>query len=77
MPIFEYICKDCKKRFETLVYGSRQVRCPLCQGTALDQQISVFSVVTAKPMRSCAAAAGCGAACDAASGGSGGCCPLD
>jgi putative FmdB family regulatory protein len=44
MPIFEYVCKDCKKRFEALVFGSQQATCPLCNSANLDQQISVFSV---------------------------------
>jgi putative FmdB family regulatory protein len=77
MPIFEYVCKDCKKRFEALVYGAEQAHCPLCKGTSLDQQISVFSVGSTKPARSCAAAAGCGGNCEMVSAGAGGCCPLD
>ena len=44
MPIFEYVCNDCRKRFEALVYGSKEPECPLCHGTNLEQQISVFSV---------------------------------
>jgi putative FmdB family regulatory protein len=76
MPIFEYICTDCKKRFEALVYGSKQARCPLCQGTDLDQQISVFSVGSAKSPRSCAAAAGCGG-CEMTSSGAAPCCSVD
>ena len=44
MPLFEYVCKDCRKRFEALVYGSQAAECPLCHSTNLDQQISVFSV---------------------------------
>ncbi len=60
MPIFEYICRDCKKRFEALVYGSRKPECPLCHSLNLDHQVSVFSVRAAKPGRVNAAAAGCG-----------------
>lgn len=44
MPIFEYICQDCEKRFETLVNGSGQAECPSCQGTNLEKQLSVFGV---------------------------------
>jgi putative FmdB family regulatory protein len=44
MPIFEYVCTDCKKRFEALLYGSQKPQCPLCKGANLEQQISVFSV---------------------------------
>jgi putative FmdB family regulatory protein len=77
MPIFEYICKDCKKKFETLVYGPKKPSCPLCQGSSLDQQISVFSVRSAKPVSACAAAAGCGSSCPAGSNGSSAGCPFD
>jgi len=47
MPIFEYICKDCSRRFEALVLsaknGSRQ-QCPHCHSQKLEQQLSVFAV---------------------------------
>ena len=48
MPLFEYVCKDCRKRFEALVYGSQTAQCPLCHGSNLDRQISVFSVGSAR-----------------------------
>jgi putative FmdB family regulatory protein len=60
MPIFEYICKDCKKRFEALVYGSNTPECPLCHGSNLDQQISVFSVGSGSTSRSAPASTACG-----------------
>jgi putative FmdB family regulatory protein len=44
MPIFEYICRDCHHRFETLVTASRQPACPACTSQALDKQLSVFAV---------------------------------
>jgi putative FmdB family regulatory protein len=44
MPIFEYICRECQHRFETLVTGSRRPECPSCHGRALDKQLSVFAV---------------------------------
>lgn len=44
MPIFEYICRDCHHRFETLVSASRQPACPVCHGQVLDKQLSVFAV---------------------------------
>ncbi len=44
MPIFEYICKDCGKKFETIVYGSAKPECPSCHGKKLEQQLSVFAV---------------------------------
>jgi putative FmdB family regulatory protein len=66
MPIFEYVCMDCKKRFEALVYGASQPKCPLCNSVNLDQQISVFSVRAGGAAGSpapvdCPNAAACGA----------------
>jgi putative FmdB family regulatory protein len=43
MPIFEYLCKDCEKRFEALVYGAQKPVCPDCHGKKLEQQLSVFA----------------------------------
>ena len=44
MPIFEYICKDCSKKFEAIVLGSKKAECPACHGAKLEQQLSVFAV---------------------------------
>ncbi len=58
MPIFEYICQDCKQPFEALVLGSRKPECPKCHGHNLAQQFSVFAAAS----HSSPAAASCGAA---------------
>ena len=44
MPIYEYRCKGCDKRFETLVQGKQKPECPACGGRKLDKQLSVFAV---------------------------------
>lgn len=44
MPIFEYVCKTCDKRFETIVRGSAKPACPACGGGRLQKQLSVFAV---------------------------------
>lgn len=44
MPIFEYVCSDCKHEFEVLVQGSQQAKCPACHGARLEKQLSVFAV---------------------------------
>jgi len=31
MPIYEYVCADCCKEFEELVFGERKVFCPHCR----------------------------------------------
>ena len=62
MPLFDYICKDCRKRFEALVSGSRAAACPLCHSTNLEQQLSRFAVANASsPARAMSACAGAGA----------------
>lgn len=44
MPIFEYNCRQCMHRFETLVLSSREkIACPKCQSSAVEKQLSVFS----------------------------------
>lgn len=44
MPIFEYICKECRHQFEALVYGKQKAECPKCHATKLEPQLSVFAV---------------------------------
>jgi putative FmdB family regulatory protein len=61
MPIFEFVCKDCSHRFETIVQGSSKGQCPSCQGRKLEQQLSVFAVGSGK--KSAAAGPGPSAPC--------------
>ena len=51
MPIFEYVCRDCHHRFETIVHGSTTPVCPSCDSAALDKQLSVFAVGTQSTRR--------------------------
>ena len=44
MPLFEYICKECRHEFEALVYGKEKAECPKCHATKLETQLSVFAV---------------------------------
>jgi putative FmdB family regulatory protein len=44
MPIFEYVCEDCRHEFEALVYGNERTVCPKCRGKKLNRQLSVFAV---------------------------------
>ena len=43
MPIFEYVCGECKNHFEALVRASTTVECPSCRSTSLEKQLSVFA----------------------------------
>ena len=48
MPIFEYTCDGCGKRFSALVgvlASSRQPACPRCSGTKLTKLVSRFARV--------------------------------
>jgi putative FmdB family regulatory protein len=44
MPIFEYVCQECEHRFEAIVLGSKSPKCPKCESTSLNQQLSRFAV---------------------------------
>jgi len=44
MPIFEYICNDCNKKFEELVFRSdAAVNCPDCKSSRVQKLVSAFS----------------------------------
>jgi putative FmdB family regulatory protein len=49
MPIFEYSCTDCGKRFEFLVRGEIAPVCPACRGERVEKQLSVFAVGASSP----------------------------
>lgn len=46
MPIFEYSCKACGHRFETLVRKSDVPACPSCNSTDLEKLLSLPAVKT-------------------------------
>jgi putative FmdB family regulatory protein len=77
MPIYEYVCKQCDKRFEKLVRASTTVECPSCKSTSLERQLSVFAMgapdLTSTPMSNSELAA-CGMCGDPRSPGA---CSLD
>ena len=61
MPLYEYVCRDCRHAFETLVTASRQPACPRCEGRDLEKQLSVFAVSTSSSRSDAAPAIGaCG-----------------
>lgn len=41
MPIYEYVCQECKHPFEALVFGEEQAECPQCHGQRLQRQLSL------------------------------------
>jgi putative FmdB family regulatory protein len=46
MPIYEFVCADCGKPFEQLVFSSskiNEVTCPTCSSQNVTKQISTFA----------------------------------
>ena len=47
MPIYEYVCEDCRKPYEKLVRKTgEKVECPSCGSGKAKLQLSVFSAKT-------------------------------
>jgi putative FmdB family regulatory protein len=44
MPIYEYLCRSCGRRFEELVLGNERPDCPGCSGRDLQKLWSAFAV---------------------------------
>jgi putative FmdB family regulatory protein len=44
MPLYEYRCRDCEKRFEAFVLGDARPQCPGCEGGNLQKLLSTFAV---------------------------------
>ncbi len=66
MPLFEYRCRECGKRFEEFVLGNAKPRCPACQGGRLEKLLSVFAVSSGGASTSSSAepSGGCGSCGD-------------
>jgi putative FmdB family regulatory protein len=60
MPIYEYVCADCRSKFEKLVrrWGDA-VDCPGCGSAAVEKQLSTFAVASSGSA-SASSAEGCG-----------------
>jgi putative FmdB family regulatory protein len=52
MPSYEYICKECKKRFTLILsmaeYEKKRPACPKCKSKKVEQVPAAFFAVTAK-----------------------------
>jgi len=55
MPLYDYFCKDCQKRFDIFMtyaeYGSRPVTCPHCQGGNVRRRIPRVRVAKSEASR--------------------------
>ncbi|MEM5317645.1 zinc ribbon domain-containing protein [Paraburkholderia sp. JHI869] len=43
MPLYDYVCRNCNFRFETLVRTNSLASCPRCSSNAMDKQVSAPS----------------------------------
>jgi putative FmdB family regulatory protein len=67
MPIYEYICDDCKAQFEKIVINKQQeIACPKCSSKKATIQLSVFATG--------GSGSGSSSPSGGFSGGRGGCC---
>ena len=52
MPSYEYICKECKKRFTLILsiseYEKARPACPKCKSKKVEQVPATFFAVTSK-----------------------------
>jgi len=70
MPIYEFQCKECSERFETLVRSSDVPACPKCGSENLQKLISAHAISSGMPDTPCNSAP----CSPAPKCGSGGCC---
>ena len=56
MPIYEFQCKDCSERFETLVRSSDTPACPKCESEHLQKLISAHAISSGAPDTPCGSA---------------------
>lgn len=64
MPIYEYVCPNCKQPFEKLVRGGRKAReeavsCPICGQDSYRKEVTLVAAVGASDATSLASAAAC------------------
>jgi putative FmdB family regulatory protein len=52
MPMYEFICEKCNKRFTLTVsvsdYEKKKYECPKCKSHKVRQRISTFQTITSK-----------------------------
>lgn len=52
MPVYEFQCEKCKKRFTHTMsiseYEKNKFKCPKCKSTKVRQQITGFQTITSK-----------------------------
>lgn len=52
MPQYEYFCRDCKKKFSTILtlaeHDKENIVCPHCRSKNVEQQFAAFYAITSK-----------------------------
>ena len=52
MPVYDYICNDCQKVFETFLtleeHDQDKISCPHCGSKNVEQEAAAFYAVTSK-----------------------------
>jgi putative FmdB family regulatory protein len=43
MPLFEFTCKKCNKKFEALVFDKENIECPECKSDKIVKEFSNFT----------------------------------
>ena len=44
MPLYEYVCRNCRHGFEALVLGADVPTCPKCRAVDLERVLSVVAI---------------------------------
>lgn len=66
MPIFEFQCNKCGKKFEKLCRGDEKVNCPKCKGKNVKKLFSTFATKTERNISMMSSKSSCGS-CSATS----------
>ena len=52
MPVYDYVCLDCHKSFETVLslneHDQQNAKCPACGSRNVEQAVAAFFAVTSK-----------------------------
>jgi putative FmdB family regulatory protein len=52
MPVYDYLCNDCRKSFELVLtlreHDDEKTRCPHCGSKKVEQEAAAFYAVTSK-----------------------------
>ncbi len=74
MPLYEYVCRGCERRFERYVRTwGEPAACPACAGVDVEKQLSTFAFVFAGGASRAAAGGSCGSAGGGCGCGAGSC----